>query len=180
VEFALGEVDDMLACWKAVSLLPDVDPRRTWFLGSSHGAMASMLALGRDDLPPEIPGAIAGWGVYDVGGWLDWMEEIDHPMLSEPYFMKMLRLDDSALAARSAIEVADRIERAVFLLHGSEDTLVPPQQMLDMAEAFERAGKRNYDIQLEPGADHEYIWGPDRPEAIDGWSAIMDFIDKHK
>jgi dipeptidyl aminopeptidase/acylaminoacyl peptidase len=176
VEFALGEADDMIACWKALADLPKVDPSRTWFLGSSHGAMAGLIAMSKETMPREAPGVIAGWGVYDVGGWLDWMGVVDHPMLSEPYFQAMRTMDDDSLEMRSAISMTDNIRGAILLLHGRSDTMVPIEQSEKMADAMAESGNEAA-IRFEPGADHEYIWGPERKDATNSWTAIMDFIE---
>jgi dipeptidyl aminopeptidase/acylaminoacyl peptidase len=180
VEFALGEADDLLACWTAVTSLPDVNPSSTWLLGSSHGAMASMMALSRSNCPPGIPGAIAMWGAYNIPAWLDWMEQLKHPGLNEPFIRSLLTMDESALDARSAIKHASEIRGSVLLLHGKEDTIIPYTQSVAMSEALAIAGNPNYTLRIGSPADHEYIWGPDRMEAIQGWQAIIEFTGVNK
>jgi dipeptidyl aminopeptidase/acylaminoacyl peptidase len=45
--------------------------------------------------------------------------------------------------ARSPLHAVDRIARPVLLVHGLEDTVVPPSQAQVMAEALERRGVRH-------------------------------------
>jgi dipeptidyl aminopeptidase/acylaminoacyl peptidase len=176
IEFALGEADDMLECLKAAMELPNVDPRKTWFLGSSHGSMASLGALSRDSLPREAPGAVACYGVYDVGEWLDWMERVDNPVLGDPGLSPILKFNAQELQTRSAVSFAGRIKGSVLLVHGTQDFMVSHSQSEEMAAAFEASGKKEFQLLLVPGADHEFIWGPDRKEAISAWKAIIEFM----
>jgi dipeptidyl aminopeptidase/acylaminoacyl peptidase len=179
VEFALGEVDDTLVCWHALAELPEVDPGKTWLLGSSHGAMVSLLALAREDAPAEIPGAVAISGVYDVASWLEWVRRTGHVLLEDPIIARLNELKPEELGRRSAVEVADRIGAPVFLSHGENDTMVPVEQVTVLAQAFERAGKTNWRLRIEPGADHEYIWAPGRQNAIATWREVLSFMEEH-
>jgi dipeptidyl aminopeptidase/acylaminoacyl peptidase len=51
--------------------------------------------------------------------------------------------------ARSPLHAVDRIARPVLLVHGLEDTVVPPSQAQVMAEALARRGVRH--VLLTPG-----------------------------
>jgi dipeptidyl aminopeptidase/acylaminoacyl peptidase len=57
----------------------------------------------------------------------------------------------------------DRITRPVLLVHGLEDTVVPPMQAQAMAEALERTGVRHVLLTF-PGEGHGFR----RPESIRG------------
>ena len=63
--------------------------------------------------------------------------------------------------ARSPLDAVDRITRPVLLVHGLEDTVVPPSQAQVMAEALERRGVRHVLLAF-PGEGH----GFHRPESI--------------
>lgn len=179
IEFARGEVDDLINCWIALTSIPEVDPERTWFLGSSHGAMLTMLALAREDLPEEISGGIAAYGVYDVEKWHDWMETNNHPLMKEPYFSKLFNESRESIRSRSAIHKASEIKGRVLLVHGEADGMVPVEQTLEMAKALLEIG-RETEVYIEANADHEFIWGPDRPEALRTWAVIFDFINREE
>jgi dipeptidyl aminopeptidase/acylaminoacyl peptidase len=55
----------------------------------------------------------------------------------------------------------DRIARPVLLVHGLEDTVVPPSQAQVMAEALERRGVQHL-LLIFPGESHGFR----RPESI--------------
>jgi len=61
--------------------------------------------------------------------------------------------------ARSPLHAVDRIARPVLLVHGLEDTVVPPSQAQVMAEALERRGVRPVLLAF-PGEGHGFR-GPD-------------------
>ncbi|HDS30257.1 MAG TPA: hypothetical protein ENN67_04350 [Firmicutes bacterium] len=177
IEFALGEVDDTIACWKALTSLDKIDPSRTWLLGSSHGAMVNLHLLARDDFPKEIPGAVSVSGVYDLTTWFIWMEETRHFLLEDPFFKRLLESGAEALEQRSVIYKADKIGKPIFLLHGQKDSMVPEEQTWNLANELETAGNFAYKLRIDTGAEHEYIWAPDRPGTDTTWSEILNFIE---
>jgi dipeptidyl aminopeptidase/acylaminoacyl peptidase len=63
--------------------------------------------------------------------------------------------------ARSPLHTVDRITRPVLLVHGLEDTVVPPSQAQVMAEALERRGVRHVLLTF-PDEGHGFR----RPESI--------------
>jgi len=178
IEFAKGEVDDTLACFEALTALPGVKAEKTWLLGSSHGAMVSLLALAKDG-GRKIPGAIVLAGVYDLFEWIDWLEESGHFLHDDAHLKAIYELSDAEKRMRSAKIVADKIEAPVMLFHGEDDTLVPCEMSKSMGDEFARTGKINYSLIIEPGEDHEYIWGPERPAARRMWDAALRFIESN-
>src|SRR5215213_3661029 len=63
--------------------------------------------------------------------------------------------------ARSPLHTVDRIARPVLLVHGLEDTVVPPSQAQVMAEALARRGVRHVLLAF-PGEGHGFR----HPESI--------------
>jgi dipeptidyl aminopeptidase/acylaminoacyl peptidase len=63
--------------------------------------------------------------------------------------------------ARSPLHAVDRIARPVLLMHGLEDTVVPPSQAQVMAAALERRGVQHL-LLIFPGEGHGFR----RPESI--------------
>jgi dipeptidyl aminopeptidase/acylaminoacyl peptidase len=183
IEFAHGEVDDTLACMEAVEELPDVDPENIWLLGSSHGAMVSLLAAARISEKSKtnsgcftIKGVIAISGIYDTSKWLDGIRNTDHLLMSDPFVRSLMKLDDQELHIRSAINVAGSIRIPVLLVHGDSDMIVPHEQSIIMADALKSSLNNSCKLHIEPGSDHEFVWGPERDHARNTWAEIAKFI----
>jgi hypothetical protein len=60
-------------------------------------------------------------------------------------------------------------------LHVTTDTVVPPQQSIEMADALKKAGKP-FEIQVMPGEDHWLSRGATRTGML---KAAVDFVEKH-
>ncbi len=177
IEFTFGEVDDTIACGRALSELDRVDPEIIWLIGSSHGAMVNLHALATDDGHRMFRGTFSVSGVYDLPLWLDWLNENDHILLGDPDLMRIMSLDSDQLAQRSVIKVVDRITRPVMLAHGGSDSMVPVEQTTALAGALRSAGNTGVRERIEPGSEHEYIWAPERPDAVATWTEVMDIIN---
>ncbi|MCX6646179.1 MAG: alpha/beta fold hydrolase [bacterium] len=185
IEFAHGEVDDTLACMKAVGELPVVDPENIWLLGSSHGAMVSLLAAAKifDTINTggryyKIKGVVSISGIYDICKWLDGVRKTDHLLMSDPFVRSLMKLNDQELQTRSAINVAGNIGIPVLLVHGESDMIVPHEQSIIMADALKSSGNNSCKLHIEPGSDHEFVWGPEREHARNTWAEIAKFIDQ--
>jgi dipeptidyl aminopeptidase/acylaminoacyl peptidase len=176
IEFALGEVDDTLACLQAVQSFQYVDSEKIWLLGSSHGAMVCLLTLARMDEHSGFRGGIAISGIYDLVKWVSWLKEVDHHLMGDPFVKYLAGLDEDELEKRACVRHAGDIEVPVMLVHGEADMIVPREQSGLMADAFNVCGKANYKILIESGSDHEFIWGPDREPARNTWNKIMRFL----
>ncbi len=111
------------------------DPKRICIAGASYGGYAALMGVARE---PDLYRCAAGYvGVYDLPAWHadrarraswlrnwveDWMGERD------------------TLAARSPVNLAERIKVPVFLAAGGADTVAPISQSKRMQCALEAAG----------------------------------------
>ena len=173
IEFAHGEVKDTIACMEAVKELPGIDPDKIWLMGSSHGAMVSLLASAEAS---TIPGVVAISGIYDLKNWLDRIHDEEHLLMHDPVVQDLMRLDDNEIRVRSAVNVAGKIKVPVLLVHGGSDMIVPHEQSILMESALNESGNQSCRLHIEPGSDHEFVWGPERDHARNAWKEIAMFL----
>ena len=111
------------------------DPKRICIAGASYGGYAALMGVAKE---PDLYRCAVGYvGVYDLPAWHadrartaswlrnwveDWMGERD------------------TLAARSPVNLAERIKVPVFLAAGGADTVAPLSQSKRMQRALEAAG----------------------------------------
>ena len=132
-----------------------IDPAKVAIFGYSYGGYAAMMGAVRK---PGLYKAVVGvGGVYDLlevlsetkrddgadsTSYAYWRETIGDPVA-----------DRTMLQAASPSLHADRITAPVLLMHGTEDTTVPPQQSKTMAQALRDAGKSVEHVDIR-NADH--------------------------
>jgi dipeptidyl aminopeptidase/acylaminoacyl peptidase len=129
------------------------DAARVCIVGASYGGYA---ALAGAALTPDLYAcAVSINGISDLPSLVGNLkssrgEESD----AYAYWRKNIgSMHDAKLAERSPARLAERVEAPVLLLHGADDTVVPPRQSRAMAKALATAGKTHTLIEL-PGEDH--------------------------
>jgi dipeptidyl aminopeptidase/acylaminoacyl peptidase len=116
----------------------EVDGRRLVISGESAGGFTALCALASE----ELFAAGASWfGIADLETFRQQApkfqsHELDRLVGPYPEAAATYR-------ARSPLHMVDGIARPVLLVHGLEDTVVPPNQAQVMAEALERRGVRH-------------------------------------
>jgi dipeptidyl aminopeptidase/acylaminoacyl peptidase len=131
---------DVADCLDAAGFLiqaGEVDGRRLVISGESAGGFTALCALAPEDL--FVAGA-SWFGIADLETFRQQApkfqsHELDRLVGPYPEAAATYR-------ARSPLHIVDRIARPVLLVHGLEDTVVPPNQAQVMAEALERRGVR--------------------------------------
>jgi dipeptidyl aminopeptidase/acylaminoacyl peptidase len=132
-----------------------VDPARVAIFGYSYGGYAALQGAVRR---PQLYKAVVGVaGVYDLMESLAETKRDDGPdSTSYAYWRETIgdpATDRAAMEAASPSLHADRIAAPVLLMHGTEDTTVPPQQSKIMAKALRDAGKTVEHVEIR-GANH--------------------------
>lgn len=145
----------------------DVDPSRTYLWGASAGGhLAALAAL----VPgaPEVAGVVCWYPITDLAA-------LDHEA-TDIFEAHLLGgpIGEHLEAAKDASPVTYVREGAPpFLLqHGADDTWVPVEQSLTLADALEAAGG-SVDLDVVPGADH-FFDGATDVEAI--FERARDFL----
>jgi dipeptidyl aminopeptidase/acylaminoacyl peptidase len=133
-----------------------VDGRRLVISGESAGGFTALCALASED---RLAVGTSRFGIADLETFRQQAptfqaHELDRLVGPYPEAAATYR-------ARSPLHAVDRIARPVLLVHGLEDTVVPPSQAQVMAEALERRGVRHVLLAF-PGEGHGFR----RPESI--------------
>jgi dienelactone hydrolase len=152
-------VADVADCLDAAGFLiqaGEVDGRRLVISGPSAGGFTALCALASEDF---FAVGASRFGIADLETFRQQApkfqaHELDRLVGPYPEAVATYR-------ARSPLHAVDRITRTVLLLHGLEDTVVPPIQAQVMAEALERRGVRHLLVAF-PGEGHGFR----RPESI--------------
>ena len=136
VEYAGGEVVDLLAGLEAAKGLENVDANRVGLVGGGHGGAVVLLALAR---------------VQDVmcASVISPPTDLERLVREVPTFARELRLmkasldvsDADALRRRSPVYYAAGVEVPVQILHGGRDHVVPFRHVEGYAAVLESRGK---------------------------------------
>ncbi|MFD9734877.1 DPP IV N-terminal domain-containing protein [Umezawaea sp. NPDC059074] len=122
---------------------PWLDLDRVGAFGHSGGGFATVRAL--LDLPELYRVGVALSGSHD-------------PRFFNPGFVEAYdgADDPEAWARASTVDIADRLEGKLLLVHGEMDDQVHPQHTLRLADRLVAADK-DFELLLVPGAEHTFI-----------------------
>jgi dipeptidyl aminopeptidase/acylaminoacyl peptidase len=155
-QWGVADVADCLDAARFLIQAGEVDGRRLVISGPSAGGFTALCALASEDF---FAVGASRFGIADLETFRQQApkfqaHELDRLVGPYPEAVATYR-------ARSPLHAVDRITRTVLLLHGLEDTVVPPIQAQVMAEALERRGVRHLLVAF-PGEGHGFR----RPESI--------------
>jgi dipeptidyl aminopeptidase/acylaminoacyl peptidase len=155
-QWGVADVSDCLDAARSLVEAGKVDGRRLVISGESAGGFTALCALASDDF---FAGGVSRFGIADLETFRQQAPKFqahEPDRLVGPYPEAA-----ATYRARSPLHLVDRIARPVLLVHGLEDTVVPPSQAQAMAEALEHRGFRHVLVAV-PGEGHGFR----RPESI--------------
>ena len=137
-QWGVLDVADCLDAARSLIQAGEVDGRRLVISGESAGGFTALCALASEEL---FAVGASRFGIADLETFRQQApkfqaHELDRLVGPYPEAVATYR-------ARSPLHTVDRIARPVLLVHGLEDTVVPPSQAQVMAEALERRGVRH-------------------------------------
>ncbi len=133
--FGEVDVDDCVRAAQTVAGRGDVDPRRMAIRGKSSGGYTVLRALARTDV---FCAGVAHYALADLEGMLREGPKFEShyaEWLVGPYPDELARYRE-----RSPLYHAELIRQPVLLLHGADDTVVPVQHSIVMADALRARG----------------------------------------
>lgn len=141
-----------------------VDPERIGFGGYSSGATNAFLLAARYGQAAALVGAA---GIYDLQRWI---HSTDHHFIGEALTALGNETDAAALAERSPVLVAARIQCPVRLVHGGKDEIVPVEQAQLMAAALRAVGNAP-ELSIFPERGHSALTSPAFVDFLVEWLA---------
>jgi dipeptidyl aminopeptidase/acylaminoacyl peptidase len=149
-QWGIADVSDCVDAARSLVKAGEVDGRRLVISGESAGGFTTLCALASEEL---FAGGASWFGIADLETF-----RRQAPKFQAHELDRLVGPYPGAAAtyrARSPVHLVDRIARPVLLVHGLEDTVVPPSQAQLMAEALERRGVQHVLVAV-PGEGHGF------------------------
>ena len=157
-----------------LAAMPDIDPDRIGIIGGSYGGYMVLAALAFQ--PEEFA---VGVDIFGVSNWLRTLESI-------PPYWEAQRLalyqeigdpvkDREMLRAISPVFHADKICRPLMVLQGQNDPRVIKPESDDIVAAVKKNG---VPVEYVVFADEGHGFTKKKNQ-IEGYSAVLNFLDKH-
>jgi dipeptidyl aminopeptidase/acylaminoacyl peptidase len=128
IEVAQGEVNDVLNALNLFRAMPRVDPKRIALVGTSHGALVSLLAATKTD---KVKALVFGYGVADIYSWFDYLKEskqLGDDALTQQVYGRGPEDKPENFRIRHALTVLPNLRVPVLILQGNKDKIVPLEQ----------------------------------------------------
>ncbi len=169
-DWGLGDTQDCLAGARYLHQFAEIDPERIGIFGSSYGGYMTACCLSRD------PDYLFACGVNKYGdaniisSWAQCNRDLrlyteiflGHPAKNRPVHL-----------AASPIAEVENVQKPVFVAHGLDDTVVPPQSSEEWVEALRRAGK-TFEYKTYAGEAHGFL---QRKTILDFYGRMETFLD---
>lgn len=129
----------------------DIDKNRTCIVGASYGGYSALVGIAQS--ADKLKCAISFGGISDLA-LMQYTEEDRGGGLSGSVaywreHMGVTRYDSAKIHSISPLYMVDKIKSPVLLMHGTDDTVVMPEQSQKMYNALKRAGKDVKYIELK-------------------------------
>lgn len=148
------------------------DPARICLYGWSHGGYAALRGVSRE--PALYQCAVGAAGVYDFD--IQYRKaDYTRYRYGRAYMRQSLGTDPAKLRAISPVHSAERIEAAVFLVHGEQDERVPVEHARAMRRALNAAGKPPRYLERR-GEGHGFFKEENRAHF---YAELLEFLDLH-
>jgi len=148
------------------------DPRRICIYGGSYGGYSALMGVATE---PELYRCAIGYaGVYDLNMMYE-KGDIQWTRRGISYLDRVLGTDPGERARRSPVNLADRIQVPVLLIHGGKDLRVP----IDHARSMERALKKSGnppETLYKKKEGHGFFKEANRREV---YQRMLDFLARH-
>jgi len=160
---------------RALAVQGVIDAKRVCIVGASYGGYAALAGAALQPGVYRCAASVAG--PSDLQRMISWTKR-EQTTETERYWLRFMGADgvhDERLADISPAAHADQVQAPILLVHGKDDTVVPYEQSLLMAEALKRAAKPYLMVTL----NHEDHWLTHGATRLQMLQAVMDFLEKN-
>lgn len=162
--------DDLAAAVRWAINEGHADPGRICIYGASYGGYAAMMNSARF---PDLYRCVVGYvGVYDLR--LMYSEGDTRQFLYGRAFLDRI-LGSELLQSASPVNLADRIDKPVLLIHGGEDQRVPISHAERMRSALRAAGNEP-EWLVERREGHGFY---NLDNQVKMYRTLLAFLDRH-
>jgi len=190
IEIAQGEVTDVVAAADWLARRPEVKPGRFALVGTSHGALISLLAAAR--APQWFSSVIFGYGVADIYEWYTYLKQtkrLGNDALTRKAYGKGPEDVPENFRRRYGLAVLDQIQAPVLILQGRRDVIVPPSQAQALYDGLKQR-KKPVELVYYDQAGHGFLIyrnkiiqqvGRDSVryrESLDGFERMVRFLTR--
>jgi dipeptidyl aminopeptidase/acylaminoacyl peptidase len=161
----LNQVTDTVHAVAWLAQQPSVASDQIGILGISQGGQVALLAATQT---ADLKVVVAYKPVTDIPTWKRTTTEPSIP----DYITNVCHNDQTG--QRSPVAHVAQLQVPILLVHGDQDTRVPTEQSLHLAQLLRDAG-RTVELRLLPGATHSF-GGAGLQQA---WVWTMDFLNHH-
>jgi dipeptidyl aminopeptidase/acylaminoacyl peptidase len=169
-DWGVGDTQDCLYGARYLGKLPGIDPARLGIYGGSYGGYMTVCCLSRD------PDYLFACGVNKYGdsnvisSWAQCNREL---RLYTEIFLGHPAANRAVHTAASPIADVKNVQKPVLVLHGLDDTVVPPQAAEEWVEALRREGK-TFEYKTYAGEAHGFL---KKSTLLDYYERIERFFD---
>lgn len=152
-----------------------IDPKRVCIVGASYGGYAALAGVTVEQGVYRCAAAVAG--PAHLPRMAQWSRTQNGAAVLRYWlrFMGAENARDDKLDEISPAMLAERVQVPVLLIHGRDDTVVPPQQSRLMADALKKAGKP-VEYTVLAGDDHWLSRGETRLQML---RSVVAFLEKN-
>ena len=190
IEVAKGEVNDALNALAWLRAHPRADPARIAMVGTSHGALVSLLAASRTS---QLRALVFAYGVADIERWYGYLVatgQLGRDALTRQVYGDGPTARPESFRIRNGRLVVDRVKVPTLILQGGRDTIVPPDQASLLHGLLSAAGLPS-ELRVYPASGHGFLiyrarelrrHGPGSPEyreSVAAWNDLLAFLARH-
>ncbi len=153
-----------------------IDPKRVCIVGGSYGGYAALAGVTLQQGVYRC--AVSYGGVSDLGTMMARAGHNGRNNLAarwEERAMGATWSGEDSLRARSPLHQASKADAPILLIHGKDDTVVPPAESDTMDNALQKAGKPHQLLKLD-GEDHWLSSPATRTQML---QASVNFVLEH-
>ncbi len=165
-----GDMQDCLAGVRLLGALPAVDAQRIGISGGSYGGYMTACCLSRD------PDYLLACGVSRYGDanlYSSWAQCNRDVRLYTEMMVGHPARSRAMYATASPIKEVGQVRKPVLVLHGLDDTVVPPESSEEWVDALRRAGK-TFEYKTYAGEPHGFL---KRETQMDALARMERFFD---